>query len=115
MAARRPSRVFSSKAMTPRRARAGRLLAYRRTSSMRALRRFWIRSTTSSCATTLAWAERFSGSPARDRSDDEKRLRPPHDIVRQRCIRAVVRQIALAREKAQERPALLRVVIADRA
>jgi len=52
---------------------------------------------------------------ARNGPYDNKRLRPRCNRVWQRCVRRFMRQIFLAGEEAQKRPALERVVIADRA
>src|SRR6266567_6916313 len=54
-------------------------------------------------------------SPTRDRPDHEKRLRPRCDRLRERGVRRVVRQVPLACEEPQERPAPLGDVVADRA
>src|SRR5438876_3100603 len=63
-----------------------------------------------------AYAERGnSGLPTRDRPDHEKRLRPRCDRLGQGSVRRVVRQVPLAREEPQERPAPLGDVVADRA
>src|SRR5690348_1469088 len=51
---------------------------------------------------------------AGDGPDDEKRLRPGRDRVGQRRVRGLVRQIPLAGEEAQERPALGAHMVADR-
>jgi len=49
-----------------------------------------------------------------NRSDDQKRLFPRRDSVRQWSVRRLVGKILLAGEESQERPALLRNMIADR-
>src|ERR1041385_4819756 len=55
-----------------------------------------------------AYAERGNyGLPTRDRSDHEKRLRPRRNGIGKRGVRRVVRQVPLAREEPQERPAPL--------
>src|SRR4029077_14958815 len=46
--------------------------------------------------------------------DNEEGLRPRSDRVRQRCVRWFMGEILLAGEETQERPALLRNLIADR-
>src|ERR1051325_335658 len=63
-----------------------------------------------------AYAERGNyGLPTRDRSDHEKRLRPRRHGIGKRGVRRGVRQVSLAREEPQERPAPLGDVVADRA
>src|SRR5256885_3469702 len=52
--------------------------------------------------------------PARDRPDDEKRLRPRRHRGGQRRVLRLVRQILRAGEESQERPALRGDVVADR-
>src|SRR6185436_501789 len=52
---------------------------------------------------------------ARNRPDHEKRFRPLRHRIRQRCVRRVVRQILLACEEANERTALQRAMVANRA
>src|SRR5438105_14425374 len=49
---------------------------------------------------------REGGLPARDRTDHEEGLFPGGDVVRQWCIRRLVRKILLAREEPYERAAL---------
>ncbi len=49
-----------------------------------------------------------------DRSDNEKRLLPRRNLVGQRRIGQLMRQILLAREESQKRPPLLRDLIPDR-
>src|SRR6266705_5407686 len=51
---------------------------------------------------------------AGDGPDDEKGLRPRRDRLGQRGVRWLVGEVPLAGEEAQERPALLRDVVADR-
>jgi len=53
-------------------------------------------------------------SASRNCSDDKKRFRPRHNRMRQRCICRLMRQIFLAREEAQKRPALLRDLVPNR-
>ena len=52
--------------------------------------------------------------PSRNGPDNDKRLLPRRDRVGQWGIRRVVGQILLAGEETQERPALLRDLVADR-
>ena len=52
---------------------------------------------------------------AGDSADDQERLFALHDCFGKGCIRRLVRQIFLAGKEAQERPALLRIMIADSA
>src|SRR5437016_4667764 len=52
---------------------------------------------------------------ARNRPDDEKRLRPRRDRAGQGSVRRFVGQVLLAGEEPDERPALVRDVVADRA
>src|SRR5260221_11518402 len=51
--------------------------------------------------------------PSRNRPDNDERLLPRRHRVRQRGIRRLVRQILLAGEEPQERPALLPDLVAD--
>src|SRR6266705_1592147 len=51
---------------------------------------------------------------AGDGPDDEKRLRPGRDDVREGGVRRLMGEIPLAREESQERSTLLRDVVADR-
>src|SRR6266568_5205832 len=51
---------------------------------------------------------------AGDGPDDEKGLRPRRDRLGQRGVRWLVGEVPLAGEEPQERPALLRDVVADR-
>ena len=57
----------------------------------------------------------FDGLAAGHRPDDEKRLGACRDRGGQPRVEGLVRQILFARKKSDERPALLRAVIADRA
>src|SRR5438309_7756521 len=56
-----------------------------------------------------------SRSAPRDGPDDEKRLRPRRHRIGEGGVRRLVGQVALAGKETQERPALLRDVVPDRA
>src|SRR5579871_3157510 len=58
--------------------------------------------------------ESLAGSAAGDGANDEERLGPRRDRIRQRRVRRVVGKVLLAGEEADKRAAFLRDVIADR-
>src|SRR6266851_91153 len=63
---------------------------------------------------SLHCSSRASPLAARNRPDDDKRLFPGRDRVGQWRVRRLMGQIFLAGEEPQERPALLRDLVADR-
>ena len=64
--------------------------------------------------TTTCQSEQLPALAARNCTYDEKRLLPGRDRLGQWSIRRLVGQILLAGEETQERPALLRDLVADR-
>src|SRR5438045_1269044 len=73
-------------------------------------------------ATSMPWQKRAmctfasqrSCSSPRDGPDDVERLFAARDLIGERGIRRVVRQVLFTREETHHRPALLRDVVADR-
>jgi hypothetical protein len=56
---------------------------------------------------------RAKNSSPRNRPNDVKRFIPRRNLIRQRSIRRIVRNILLTSEESHQRPALLRHVISD--